>query len=340
MVSLLLSIHLPVYDSGDAAMRGAIFHRYGGTDIVKGGLMGSFVRRPGIMAGVLLAGAALTAAAPAAAAQAMTATPGVINVPCSTSALATAITTANGGGAAVLVLAGNCSYDIQTPATASDGLPLITGHVSLVGGKNTVIRRSPAALTAFRVLDVAAGATLRVANLSIRNGSTAGLGGGIQNAGSLWVSKVMFSGNQAGNGGALSNSAGATATLDDATIAENTTTGVGGGGILNSGTLTLSESSLSGNHAPINGGGLNTQSAGISHISQSQFVHNVSGGLGGAISNLGTTTLYGTSVRFNKGSGGGGIATGNTNVTLTNSTVTSNTPDNCSPLNTIQGCVN
>jgi hypothetical protein len=297
------------------------------------------VRRPGIMASVALAGAALTAAAPAVQAQAMTAGPGVVNVPCSISALVTAINTANSGGADTLLLAGNRTYGIKIPATAPDGLPLITGHVGLVGGPGTVIRRSPAALTAFRVLDVAAGASLRVSNLSIRNGNTAGLGGGIQNAGTLWVSKVTFSGNKAGNGGALSNSAGATATIYNATIAENTTTGVGGGGIINSGTLTLDESSLSDNHAPINGGGLNTQGAGISHIIQSQFVRNVSGGLGGGISNLGTTTLYGTSVRFNRGSAGGGIATSNTNVTLQKSTVTDNTPGNCSPPGTIPGCV-
>ncbi len=66
---------------------------------------------------------------------------------------------------------------------------------------NTVIRRSPAALTSFRVLEVAAGATLRVTNLSIRNGKTAGLGGGILNAGTLWIGKVTFTGNSAGNGG-------------------------------------------------------------------------------------------------------------------------------------------
>jgi hypothetical protein len=290
------------------------------------------------MASVVLAGAALTAAAPSVQAQAITAGPGVVNVQCSINALVTAINTANSGGPGTLLLAGNCTYGITIPATASDGLPLITGHIGLVGGPNTVIRRSPSALTAFRVLDVAAGASLRVSNLSIRNGKTAGLGGGIQNAGSLWVSKVTFSGNNAGNGGALSNNSGATATLYNATIAENTTTGVGGGGIINSGTLTLDESSLSDNHAPINGGGLNTQTAGISHIIQSQLVRNVSGGLGGGISNLGTTTLYGTSVRFNRGSAGGGIATSNTNVTLQKSTVTDNTPDNCSPLGTIPGC--
>ena len=169
-----------------------------------------------------------------------------------------------------------------------------------------MIRRSPAALTSFRVLEVATGATLRVTNLSIRNGKTAGLGGGILNAGTLWIGKVTFTGNSAGNGGALSNSVGATATVENATMEKNTTIGVGGGAIINFGLLTLDESSLTGNHAPINGGGLNTQPSGVSHITQSQFADNVSGGLGGAISNLGTTTLCGTSVRFNTGSGGGG----------------------------------
>jgi hypothetical protein len=235
----------------------------------------------------------MTAAAASVQAQAITAGPGVVNVQCSINALVTAINTANSGGPGTLLLAGNCTYGITIPATASDGLPLIAGHIGLVGGPNTVIRRSPAAFTAFRVLDVAAGASLRVSNLSIRNGKTAGLGDGIQNAGSLWVSKVTFSGNNAGNGGALSNNSGA---------------------------------------------GLNTQTAGISHIIQSQLVRNVSGGLGGGISNLGTTTLYGTSVRFNRGSAGGGIATSNTNVTLQKSAVTDNTPDNCSPLGAIPGC--
>ena len=58
------------------------------------------------------------------------------------------------------------------------------------------------------------------------------------------------------------------------------------------------------------------------------------------MSNLGTTSLDRTFVQLNKGSSGGGIATGNNNVTLRSSTVLNNTPDNCSPLNTIPGCVN
>jgi hypothetical protein len=39
-------------------------------------------------------------------------------------------------------------------------------------------------------------------------------------------------------------------------------------------------------------------------------------------------------------SNSGGIATGNTNVTLRRTVVRNNTPDNCNPLNTIPGCHN
>jgi hypothetical protein len=300
--------------------------------------MGSFVRRSGIMAAVAIAGAAFTAAAPAAQAQAVVGGLGTISVPCSTAALVTAITAANSGGGATLTLAGNCTYTITTPAVAGDGLPVITGHITLQGGTHTVISRN--SLTAFRILDVASGGMLRLINLAVRNGSTAGLGGGIQNAGTLMLNQVMLVGNTAGNGGGLANAAGATASLYQAVMAGNTTTGVGGGGIINYGVLTMFFSTLSGNTAPINGGGLNTQTSGISRIVQSVFVRNVSGGLGGGMSNLGTTSIYDTLVQRNTGSSGGGIAISNNNVTLRGSTVSNNIPNNCNPLNTIPGCVN
>jgi hypothetical protein len=148
------------------------------------------------------------------------------------------------------------------------------------------------------------------------------------------------SGNKAGNGGGLDNAANGTASIVGAQFTDNTTTGVGGGGIMNSGQLTLSGGIIAGNSARINGGGLNTQPSGTSIITQSVFTGNVAGGLGGGISNLGTTSLDRTAVRQNKGSGGGGIATGNNKVTLRHSVISENTPDNCNPLNTIPGCAN
>ncbi len=300
--------------------------------------MGSFIRLSGIMAVAgALAGTALMAAP---AAQATTSPPGTIMVPCAPNALAAAITTANLSlTTTTLVLPWNCTYNITTPATVSDGLPVITGHINLMGA-NTVIRRTPLTIAAFRILDVAVGGSLSLTNISVQNGSTTGLGGGIQNAGTLQLSQVTLSGNTAGNGGGLANAAAATANIFNTVFDGNTTTGVGGGGIINSGTLTMAGSTLSGNHAPINGGGLNTQSSGISQIRLSNFLRNVSGGLGGGISNLGTTTLQDTRVQLNTGSSGGGIATGNANLTLRRSTVTNNSPDNCNPLNTVPGCVN
>ena len=300
--------------------------------------MGSSTRLPGIVVAVAFAGAALIAAAPAA--QAVADSPGAVTVACSTDALVSAINTANSGSGGTLLVPHGCVYNITTPATSTDGLPVITEPIALVSGGGTVIGRSAAASTAFRVLEVASGGTLSLTGITIRNGRTTAVGGGILNAGTLHLTGVVFSGNRAGNGGGLSNSAGATADIYNALFQGNTTTGVGGGGIINFGTLTVNGGVFSGNTAPINGGGLNTQPSGISSIVQSRFVHNTSGGLGGAMSNLGTLSLNGTVVEMNTGSSGGGIATGNTNVTLQNSYVSNNTPDNCNPLNTIPGCDN
>ncbi len=301
--------------------------------------MGSYMRLPGIIGAAALVGAAVTVAAPAAQAQVTAGGMGRVRVACSTDALVAAINAANGHGGATLVLPANCTYSLTSPAAAGDGLPLITASIGMLGGPSTVISRSTTA-PAFRLLDVAAGGMLRLSNISLQNGSTAGLGGGIQNAGTLQLNRVAFSGNTAGNGGGLANASTGTATVTGTLMDGNTTTGVGGGGIINSGTLTLIGSTLARNTAPINGGGLNTQASGVSRIIHSEFTRNVSGGLGGAISNLGTTSLAGAVVRMNRGSSGGGIATGNSNVTLVASVVTANTPDNCNPVNTIPGCVN
>jgi hypothetical protein len=149
---------------------------------------------------------------------------------------------------------------------------------------------------------------------------------------------VTLSGNRAGNGGAVSNSAAGTATISRSLLNANTTTGVGGGGLINFGTLTVFGSVFAANTAPINGGAVNTQPGGTTRLIQTTLDHNTSGGLGGGISNLGTTSLNRTLVTSNRGSAGGGIATGNTNVTLVRSIVRNNIPDNCNPLNTIPGC--
>jgi hypothetical protein len=273
-------------------------------------------------------------------AQAMPGLVKVMKVSCTPDALVTAIETANGIGSARLLLSPNCVYNYTTATAPGDALPIITGDIALEGGPNTTIRRDPTAPTTFRVLEVASGATLHVRGISILDGSTAAIGGGILNAGTVVLEQTILDGNRAGNGGAFGNTPGANATISLSRLNANSTTGVGGGGILNSGTLTVFKSILAGNSAPINGGGLNTQASGVSHLIESTVDNNTSGSLGGGISNLGTTTLDRVLVTRNKGSAGGGIATGNNNVTIRNSLIRNNIPDKCSPMNTIPGCFN
>ncbi|MEU8252289.1 hypothetical protein [Nonomuraea sp. NPDC048916] len=305
--------------------------------LYRGGPMGFLSRIIGGIGAAALAGIALVAVSPSA--QAMTGPARVLIVPCDADALVAAIRAANGFGVARLLLSPHCVYNYTTANGPGDALPIITGDITLVGGLSTKIRRDPAAPDAFRVLEVASGATLRVLRISILGGSTAGLGGGILNAGTVVLDRTTLAGNRGANGGAFANNPGAKATIFLSRFNANSTTGVGGGAILNSGTLTVSRSVLSGNSAPINGGGLNTQPNGVSHLIQTSLDNNTSSGLGGGISNLGTTTLDRALVTRNKGSAGGGIATGNTNVSVRNSIVRDNIPDNCSPMNTIPGCV-
>jgi hypothetical protein len=299
--------------------------------------MGAFNKISGGVAAVTVAGAMLMAAPVAAQAQSMAGGLGAIGVPCDATALATAISDANSAGGGVLSLASDCTYAITAPATAADGLPIITGRVTITGGSNTIIERDVVPL--FRIMEVAAGGDLILNHVIVEDGSTAGLGGGVLNGGTLTVTSSTFTANTGSNGGAISNSAGATASIANSGLKANTTTSVGGGAIINFGTLNVSGTSIAKNHAPINGGGVNTQPSGVTHISSSSFVNNTSGGLGGGLANLGTTVLTGTEVRLNTGSSGGGIATGNSNVTLHASIVQDNIPNNCNPLNTIPGCV-
>jgi len=260
-----------------------------------------------------------------------------VKVGCDETALQTAVTNANTAGSGTIKLAAHCVYAISTPATATDAFVQITGNVTIIGADSTTIDRAPNA-AAFRFFNVASGGTLTLRTMTIHNGSTTGLGGGVLNAGTLNVQKVTFVNNVAANGGGISNSAGGTATVTNATFAFNITTGVGGGGVINFGQLTISKSDFDSNTAPVNGGGLNTQPGGVTTIVGSMVEKNTSAGLGGGISNLGATNVTNSSVRDNTASSGGGIATGNTNVVLKKAKVIDNHPDNCSPSNTIEGC--
>ena len=144
-----------------------------------------------------------------------------------------------------------------------------------------------------RVLDVLPGASLTLSGVTISGGITSTTGGGIRNQGSLNASNIVVSGNfsvlvadsrvDGSNGGGITNTSGATATivqseikgntanrsgggifndvgatmtLDRTTVANNVTTKENGGGVDNEGTLTIANSTFSGNSSNRSGGGI------------------------------------------------------------------------------------
>lgn len=97
--------------------------------------------------------------------------------------------------------------------------------------------------------------------------------------------------NTGSNGGAISNSVGATLAVEDSTFAYNTASGVGGGAIISFGAATVMRSAFLNNDAPINGGAVNVQPGGTLTVGSSTIAGNTSGGLGGGFSNLGTLNV-------------------------------------------------
>ena len=118
---------------------------------------------------------------------------------------------------------------------------------------------------------------------------------------------------------------GITVNISGVTI-RNGGTGGGGGGIFNVGTLTLSNSTVSGNNADEIGGGIYNANGGTAMLTNITVSGNDVGVDGGGIFSGGTLTLTNSTVTGNNaGDDAGGIfnVTGGT-MTLTNSTVSGN----------------
>jgi CSLREA domain-containing protein len=134
-----------------------------------------------------------------------------------------------------------------------------------------------------RVLDVLAGAHLEIQDLTIRNGSVAGAGGGVRSDSELDIRRV--------------------------TIAGNITTAAGdGGGISSTGLLDLQATTISGNLSAGNGGGV--AAAERASFTNTTVAGNTAAGLGGGIFLAGDTEapiLHSTIATNQAGQRGGGI---------------------------------
>jgi hypothetical protein len=249
-----------------------------------GNLMGSSQRKAGLMAGVALMGAGLAAAPSAAHALPIRA----VSVPCSVSELITAIQAANRVPASTLNLAPYCNYVLTGPAVTGtrgdDGLPIITGNITLSSNGTTIRRISS---SKFRILEVAAGGVLGLRGINIAGGD-AGLqtGGGILSAhGTVVLTSSAVSHNQADSGAGISNDRGGL-TLVYSSVYRNTTgAGGGGGGIYNDGNLALRNSRISSNWANTSGGGLYNEQGGVTTLTRSLVNGNRARADGGGIFN-------------------------------------------------------
>ncbi|HKI17600.1 MAG TPA: dockerin type I repeat-containing protein, partial [Isosphaeraceae bacterium] len=166
---------------------------------------------------------------------------------------------------------------------------------------------------AYRVVTVDATAIATLADLTITGGTDSGFGGGgINTSGNLTLSGVAVVNNTASNttfgvGGGIFSTG--TLSLLDSTISGNSATGLGGGGILNSGTAMIVDCTLADNTA-VNGfygGGAILNSGSMTIVSSTIADNTINGGAqgstpqGGGLDQVasGTASLYDTIIASN-----------------------------------------
>jgi hypothetical protein len=250
------------------------------------------------------------------------------------------------GGANTIVLQDNATFTLTTANNTTDGptgLPVIATNDNLtIIGTNDVIQRSTTNKTpAFRLFDVAAGATL---SLTATAGSSLTLQNGLINGG-----VHVFTGNTAA-GGAIYNlgSLSLTGVIVQNNTAQGATGAAGvdgadalGGGIYAVGSLTADDCTIRNNKA-IGGQG------GNGHITKTHFGYSSTAGwggnglggglyLGGGTISLRSSTVTGNSAQGGPGGGkgagygvgeGGGIFTASTAMVTLDTFTRTNTTGN------------
>jgi len=146
---------------------------------------------------------------------------------------------------------------------AIDGGTVTLGGTELLISKNLTIYgvNLSTGLTisgnhASRVFNIASGSVVALARLTITGGNAGGHGGGIFNAGTLTLNRTTLAGNTTANyGGAIYNeSATGNLSLTNCTVSNNSANF--GGGILSSGVVSLTHTTLTGNRAATDAGGM------------------------------------------------------------------------------------
>jgi hypothetical protein len=210
------------------------------------------------------------------------------------------------GGAFTINPKPGATFDLKSvdnTTGGANGLPVVGGMKAValtIAGNGDTIERVGS--KSFRLWDLAPAASLTLDHVTLRQGLASGSGGAIYNQGTLMVSDCTVS---RFSGGGISN-AGGTVTVSDSTLSGNAA-GYGGGISNAGGTVTVSDSTLSSNGAT-NGGGIYNG--------------------GGTVTLSNGSTLYGNYVTPDdsfRGGNGGGIYNSGGTVTVSNSILLGNT---------------
>jgi len=243
---------------------------------------------------------------------------------------------------------------VENTTAGDNGLPSITSDITIQGNDATIQRASGGVVPAFRLFHVAHTGTLRLEDVTLKNGLVSGAnqGGAIFNRGVVTLLNSTVTANSAGDAGGGIRRLSASLTLNNSTISANSANFFGGGlasyasnvsisagsqvvgntatrdggGLSNSSgtTLVLSNSSVENNHAEDGGGLLNSDSE--ITLTDSTVTGNTATAFGGGMSNVSSSivTLYSSSVTNNHAANGGGLQNGSASVTLNSSMVSGN----------------
>lgn len=167
-----------------------------------------------------------------------------------------------------------------------------------------------------------------ISGLTLTGGDAAAGGGAIRNAGELSLSECIITSNAANGGGGIENRFGGTLTLADSTVSGNFAVpamSANGGGIYSSGTLSVVRSIISGNSART-GAGIHIAD-GSATVSDSTIWNNTATFFGAGVRVLqGSMVITNTTISGNSALNdrAGGIYSSGS-LTLINSTITGNT---------------
>jgi len=177
---------------------------------------------------------------------------------------------------------------------------IITKNMTIIGENqdNTIINGKQTGTTIFTILP---GINVTLINLTLTNSTSINYGGAIVNYGTLIINNCTFYNNTATEGGAICNYFDSNLTVNNSKFTDN----IGkndSGAIVSVGTLTVTNSTFTGNSAPI-GGAITTNT--ILIVTNSAFYNNTAQ-YGGAILEYGNLTVTNSTFMGNTATINGG----------------------------------